>query len=113
MATCPLQSAENRLTEPVQLRDTQPWRHECLRVIFSTAPMSCVPLRSHSSGGGRWCLLIQAAGLLMSHIGSMASGTARLSLAEGASALSRRVEFDRAEVRELLSSLGVDDEGQS
>ena len=49
----------------------------------------------------------------MSHIGSMASGTARLSLAEGASALSRRVEFDRAEVRELLSSLGVDDEGQS
>jgi len=54
-------------------------------------------------------LVIQAAALLVSHIGSMVAGTARLSLAEGAVALSRRVEFDRTEVQEVLSSLGLGD----
>jgi len=39
----------------------------------------------------------------------MVAGTARLSLAEGAVALSRRVEFDRTEVQEVLSSLGLGD----
>jgi len=51
----------------------------------------------------------EAAALLVSHIGSMVAGTARLSLAEGAVALSRRVEFDRTEVQEVLSSLGLGD----